>query len=100
MGTEEKDYTSCDSCFYDGSVLVEYRRPGEWNEELGKFDVSNIKLCLLCANTMIGRSKKDEVKKLFGSNECKALTIQELGQAVCHIGNEIIKAINELKGDK
>ncbi len=94
----------CESCNSYVKKLVEYKRPGEWNNDLGKFDTLPLYLCSFCAYTMVGRSKKDEIKKLFGNFESKALTMDELGKTVCYVGNEVLKAVNELrnelKGDK
>jgi len=96
---EDSYFGVCDSCNCHVKKLIKYRRPGEWDDCKETFTNVPLYLCRLCAYTSVGQIKKDEVKKLFGSSEIKVLIINDIGQSICYIGNEILKAINDLKED-
>jgi hypothetical protein len=85
---EIKENIECDSCGYTGARLTEYKIRGKtWAPITGNFDYDFKYLCDLCSSTMVSAAK-DYVRELSPN---------EIGRTICYVGNEILKAIRELK---
>ena len=89
MPHDDDEIKECESCAYPAKKLKAYRMTRNFTNPEKKQEKM---LCILCASTMAGTAC-EYPEQYHTAHEDQIL------QAICFVGNAILDAIEELKGD-